>query len=559
MPRGRAAPAGTTLSRRRVGAWPTSACARPVPTTPARSAGSRSRPGAPPTPTILPAAGARRRSPSTARTAAWAAAITAPPTPRHHVLVALEGEWRVGFVAFGPADDLEPDDPEPATHRRASAPLLVEPRWGRRGHGSRLLAAAVDHAREDGMTRAIAWIPEGDTASREFLHVGGLGARTGWPARSTPAPASCARSGCTPRSPTATRRGRAVSFTGIPLAALDFYEDLEADNSKAFWTAHKHGVRRVGEGAAGGAARRARASSSARPSCSAPTATSGSQGQDAVQDAPGRVVRRDRRCTCRSRPPGCSWPAATGTRARRRWTGCGARSPTTSPGRSSSARSPASRRRKLDDRRRAADPRAVRLPKDHPRAELLRYKTLTASRDARLPRLAGHAAAQAPRSSRRGAASRRSSPGWTPTSVATDRVQRRPGSRRGRATARSAAAAACRCSRRTARAARTPDARRPSTTARRSRAAAAPPPPARRTTAAVLLTNATARGRPRRSRRGSRRGRSAAARRRRGSVRTRSVSPMPYSGSGWSSSGSSGAASARSRAAAARTGCPAPA
>jgi uncharacterized protein (TIGR02453 family) len=31
-----------------------------------------------------------------------------------------------------------------------------------------------------------------------------------------------------------------VSFTGIPTAALDFYEDLEADNSKSFWTAHKH-------------------------------------------------------------------------------------------------------------------------------------------------------------------------------------------------------------------------------------------------------------------------------------------------------------------------------
>ncbi|SOD74149.1 uncharacterized protein (TIGR02453 family) [Jatrophihabitans sp. GAS493] len=28
-------------------------------------------------------------------------------------------------------------------------------------------------------------------------------------------------------------------FTGIPVAALDFYEDLEDDNSKAFWTAHK--------------------------------------------------------------------------------------------------------------------------------------------------------------------------------------------------------------------------------------------------------------------------------------------------------------------------------
>jgi uncharacterized protein (TIGR02453 family) len=31
-----------------------------------------------------------------------------------------------------------------------------------------------------------------------------------------------------------------VAFDGIPLAALDFYEDLEADNSKSFWTAHKH-------------------------------------------------------------------------------------------------------------------------------------------------------------------------------------------------------------------------------------------------------------------------------------------------------------------------------
>lgn len=30
-----------------------------------------------------------------------------------------------------------------------------------------------------------------------------------------------------------------MAFTGIPTAAFDFYEDLEADNSKAFWTAHK--------------------------------------------------------------------------------------------------------------------------------------------------------------------------------------------------------------------------------------------------------------------------------------------------------------------------------
>ena len=31
-----------------------------------------------------------------------------------------------------------------------------------------------------------------------------------------------------------------MTFTGVPTVALDFYEDLEADNSKAFWTAHKH-------------------------------------------------------------------------------------------------------------------------------------------------------------------------------------------------------------------------------------------------------------------------------------------------------------------------------
>jgi uncharacterized protein (TIGR02453 family) len=30
-----------------------------------------------------------------------------------------------------------------------------------------------------------------------------------------------------------------MSFDGIPFAALDFYEDLETDNSKVFWTAHK--------------------------------------------------------------------------------------------------------------------------------------------------------------------------------------------------------------------------------------------------------------------------------------------------------------------------------
>lgn len=99
---------------------------------------------------------------------AWRQAVIEPPSPRHRLLVAQEKDSSVGFVAFGPADDLQPSDPDPAS-TVAVGPLLVEPRWGRRGHGSRLLAAAVDHARGDGMTRAIVWIPEGDTVSREFF------------------------------------------------------------------------------------------------------------------------------------------------------------------------------------------------------------------------------------------------------------------------------------------------------------------------------------------------------------------------------------------------------
>jgi len=31
-----------------------------------------------------------------------------------------------------------------------------------------------------------------------------------------------------------------MAFDGFPDAALDFYDDLEADNSKTFWTEHKH-------------------------------------------------------------------------------------------------------------------------------------------------------------------------------------------------------------------------------------------------------------------------------------------------------------------------------
>jgi GNAT superfamily N-acetyltransferase len=107
--------------------------------------------------------------------ARWTATVAAPPAAGHHVLVAVEQEFPAGFAVVTPAtpDDLatadgSPPGGDPAT-TVAVGPLLVEPRWGRRGHGSRLLAAVVDLARADGAHTAVSWVLERDTATRRFL------------------------------------------------------------------------------------------------------------------------------------------------------------------------------------------------------------------------------------------------------------------------------------------------------------------------------------------------------------------------------------------------------
>jgi GNAT superfamily N-acetyltransferase len=123
--------------------------------------------------------------------AAWAAAAGAG-----HVLVATEGEWTVGFAAAAVAESPAPDDIAPARSDQDAASsassgldvapglgaevwgevgaLLVEPRWGRRGHGGRLLAAAAERLRSGGAIYGLAWVPEADEASRRFY------ARAGW-------------------------------------------------------------------------------------------------------------------------------------------------------------------------------------------------------------------------------------------------------------------------------------------------------------------------------------------------------------------------------------------
>jgi len=108
--------------------------------------------------------------------AEWEAAVASPPSPAHRVLVAVDGTELVGFAAFGPADPGEDDADGPDGQIHA---LLVEPRWGRRGHGSRLLAATVDLMREAGVARALVWVVEGDPASTRFYASAGW-ERDGW-------------------------------------------------------------------------------------------------------------------------------------------------------------------------------------------------------------------------------------------------------------------------------------------------------------------------------------------------------------------------------------------
>jgi len=102
----------------------------------------------------------------------WRGSISTPPSSEHRVLIANEGEWPVGFTAFGPDPDVQEGDPD-AEHTASINLILVEPRWGRRGHGSRLLAAVADLSRDAGMTRLVTWVPVAQTPTLEFFRGAG--------------------------------------------------------------------------------------------------------------------------------------------------------------------------------------------------------------------------------------------------------------------------------------------------------------------------------------------------------------------------------------------------
>lgn len=90
----------------------------------------------------------------------WRDAVTAPPGPGFAVLVALAGPAVVGFAAVAPGTLLA---------------LEVDPEHRRGGHGSRLLAAAVDRLRADGADEMVTWVLEGDDGRERFLGEAGLG------------------------------------------------------------------------------------------------------------------------------------------------------------------------------------------------------------------------------------------------------------------------------------------------------------------------------------------------------------------------------------------------
>ena len=149
-------------------------------------------------------------------TAGWRDAVCAPPSPAHHVLVATQDGGVVGLAALAPLPDVRQGGPTdagragtpssvdgvdlgatgadrptstgPTSADRATAgpagagpvraaeltALAVSPDHQRAGHGSRLLAAAVDLARADGAGVLLVWAVRGDESLTRLLAGAGL-------------------------------------------------------------------------------------------------------------------------------------------------------------------------------------------------------------------------------------------------------------------------------------------------------------------------------------------------------------------------------------------------
>jgi len=90
----------------------------------------------------------------------WSTSITNPPTPGHVVFVATCDGDVVGFAAVAPPNQI--------------IAFEVDPERRRRGHGSRLLAAAVDHLKSHGATEMKLWSLSNDKVRTQFLKSAGF-------------------------------------------------------------------------------------------------------------------------------------------------------------------------------------------------------------------------------------------------------------------------------------------------------------------------------------------------------------------------------------------------
>jgi len=106
---------------------------------------------------------------------AWTAAVSAPPSPRHRVLVATAADQVVGFAALAPSPDADAAPDAVGTDAELLV-LLVDPDAVGRGHGSRLLNARADVLGNSGARRLRTWVPEPDVERQRFLAGAGFAA-----------------------------------------------------------------------------------------------------------------------------------------------------------------------------------------------------------------------------------------------------------------------------------------------------------------------------------------------------------------------------------------------
>ena len=115
------------------------------------------------------------------RAAHWSESITAPPSARHTILVATSGRLLVGYAVVAPTEgSAAPQHPPESGAAADTEPtgtitdLEVHPDATRLGHGSRLLAAAVEHLREHAAATVLTWCGTTDVARRTFFESAGL-------------------------------------------------------------------------------------------------------------------------------------------------------------------------------------------------------------------------------------------------------------------------------------------------------------------------------------------------------------------------------------------------